>query len=256
MNTRSPPPRPFVAPCRDLPVFAARGWLAAGWADFRASLRVSLTYGLACFALSAGVSLLAWSLGSYVLVLAMMSGFIFVAPLLATGLYSVARQVGRQETPSFGRSLKRMRKALGDAMVYALVLMVVFLVWARSASMVHIFFPDSAGGQWQDLLPFLAIGSAVGSVFAGFTFAASAFSLPMIVDRDCDMITACVTSINAVLRNKRAMLVWVMVIIALVAIGFATAGLGLIITVPLLGYATHHAYLDTIDARQWPESPA
>ena len=249
------PPQPFAAPCRDLRPTAALAWLAAGWKDFRASLGISLTYGVLVWVISAVVSSLAWWLGSYVLVLSVLSGFIFIAPLLATGLYSVCRQVRRGERASLLRSLSRMRKALGDAMVFALILMVIFLVWARSASMIHIFFPASSASDWASLLPFLAIGSAVGSIFATITFSAAAFSLPMIVDRDCDMVSACVSSINAVLRNKLAMMVWASLIVALTAIGFATAGLGLIVAVPLLAYATYHAYLETIDASQWPESP-
>ena len=101
---------------------------------------------------------------------------------------------------------------------------------------------------------FLAIGSAVGSVFALVTFAVSAFSLPMICDREADAIEAVVTSINAVLRNKPAMLVWVLLIVALTAAGFATALLGLTVAIPVLGYATWHGYLDTIDASAWPKN--
>ena len=108
--------------------------------------------------------------------------------------------------------------------------------------------------QRTQLAGFLAIGSAVGSVFALVTFAFSAFSLPMICDRDADAITAVVTSVNAVLRNKRAMAVWIVLIVALTAIGFATALLGLVVTIPLLGYATWHGYRDTVDASDWPEN--
>jgi uncharacterized membrane protein len=61
-----------------------------------------------------------------------------------------------------------------------------------------------------------------------------------------------VTSINAVLRNKLTMMVWVACIIGAVAIGFATALLGLAVTMPLIGYATWHAYHETIDASAWP----
>ena len=74
----------------------------------------------------------------------------------------------------------------------------------------------------------------------------------MICDRDADAVTAIVTSVNAVLRNKRAMLLWAFCIVALTAIGFATALIGLAVVVPLLGHATWHAYRETIDATAWP----
>lgn len=246
--------QPFAAPCRRVPASAPLRWLAAGWRDYRRGLRASLLYGLFIWLVSVAVSALAWRLGSYVLVLAMLSGFIFIAPLLATGLYSVSRQLGRGEQPSLRRSLRRMRLALRDALVFALVLMVIFLVWVRAGVMVHVFFPVGESHDALLLLRFLAIGSAVGSIFALVTFAAAAFSLPMIVDRDADMVTACISSVNAVLRNKPAMAVWIGWIVLLTGFGFATAGLGLVLTIPLLGYATWHAYADTIDARAWPES--
>jgi uncharacterized membrane protein len=252
----SEPQRPFVAPCRDLSPRAPLRWLAAGWRDYQSALRASLGYGAIVFAVSAAVSALAWMLGSYVLVLAMLSGFIFVAPLLATGLYSISRQLQRGESPSLGRSLKRMRLALRDALVFALVLLVIFLVWVRAGVMVHVFFPVGESMDVVALLRFLAIGSAVGSIFALVTFSAAAFSLPMIADRDADTITACITSVNAVLRNKPAMAVWIAVIVVVTGLGFATAGLGLIVAIPLLGYATWHGYVETIDASDWPESPS
>jgi len=246
--------RPFAAPCRRLPAGAPLRWLAAGWRDYTASPGISLAYGLIVFAVSLGVSLLAWTLGSYVLVISMLSGFIFIAPLLATGMYSVSRQIDRGGPVSFARSIKRMQLALRDALVFALVLLVIFLVWVRAGVMVHVFFPAGESHDIWALLRFLGIGSAVGSIFALITFSAAAFSLPMIVDRDADMVTACITSVNAVLRNKPAMAVWIALIVALTGLGFATAGLGLIVAIPVLGYATWHGYIETIDASAWPAS--
>jgi len=68
------------------------------------------------------------------------------------------------------------------------------------------------------------------------------------------MVTACITSVNAVLRNKPAMIVWIALIVLLTGLGFATAGVGLIVVIPLLGYATWHGYVETIDASAWPDS--
>ena len=250
-DSHTPDERPFAAPCRRLPAGAAIGWLRQGWRDFMAAPGTSLAYGSLIVLLSAAVVVLAWWVGRYVLVLAALSGFIFVAPVLATGLYSISRQLGRGEQPSLGRSIRRMRRTLGDAMVFALVLMVISLVWVRAASMVHVFFPVQADAGWQQFIAFLAVGTAVGSIFALIIFAAAAFSLPMVADRDSDMITGCVTSINAVLRNKPAMAVWAALIVGLTAVGFLTLGLGLAVVVPWLGYATWHGYLETIDPSQW-----
>jgi uncharacterized membrane protein len=130
--------------------------------------------------------------------------------------------------------------------------MVICLVWVRAGSAVEIFFPEMAVPSSLELATFFAIGSAVGGVFALVAFAASAFSLPMLLDRRTDAVTAVVTSVNAVLRNKRAMLVWTVLIVLSVVVGFATALAGLAITMPLIGHATWHAYRETIDSSAWP----
>lgn len=99
---------------------------------------------------------------------------------------------------------------------------------------------------------YLGFGSMIGAVFATITFSASAFSLPMIMHRDVDSITAIVTSVNAVLRNKTAMIVWLTIIVMSLLLGVATAFVGLIVIVPVIGYAAWHGYLETIDADQFP----
>ncbi len=74
----------------------------------------------------------------------------------------------------------------------------------------------------------------------------------MIMHRDVDSVTAIVTSVNAVLRNKGAMLVWLSLIVALLLIGVLTAFVGLIVIIPVIGYAAWHGYLETIDADEFP----
>ena len=70
--------------------------------------------------------------------------------------------------------------------------------------------------------------------------------------RDVDSVTAVVTSVNAVLRNKAAMIVWLAIIILALALGVLTAFIGLIVMIPVIGYATWHAYEETIDASEFP----
>ena len=85
-------------------------------------------------------------------------------------------------------------------------------------------------------------------------FCASAFSLPMMMDRRADAITAVLTSVNAVRNNKLPMLVWGSILVLSVLICFATAFLGMLVIMPLLGYATWHGYRQTIVAEKWPEN--
>lgn len=247
---------PFVAPCRRVPAGAPFRWLAAGWRDMKAAPGQSLGWGLLVLALSWLVSLVALWLGSWVMLLSLLSGFVFIGPLLAIALYAVSWQLEAGRVPTFDRSIGAARTRLGDGMVFALILLVIFLVWARAGSMVHVFFPVESRPETIQLVRFLAIGSAVGSIFAAITFAASAFSLPMLMDRKVDTVTAVVTSVNATLRNKPAMVVWLALIVLLTGVGFASAFIGLVVLFPLLGHATWHAYRDVVDASAWPAHEA
>lgn len=244
---------PFVAPSRVIDCHAPFRWLKLGWQDVRRAPKQSLSYGAFMVLLSYLVSYFAYKLGSYILLLSTLSGFVFIAPVLAIGLYSVSCQIQRGEKPVLGRCLRDGIKHLSNEMVFAIVMLVIFLVWARAASMVHIFYPEHASPAWSELLLFFGVGSAVGSIFATVMFCSSAFSLPMILDRKVDVVTAIVSSINAVLRNKLAMLVWASLIITLIGLGFLTGMLGLVVILPLLGHATWHAYQETIDASAWPK---
>jgi uncharacterized membrane protein len=244
---------PFVAPCRDLSPFAPFRWLARGARDLYEAPRQSLFYGLIVAILIAAVSLLAWIRGSQWIMFGMIGGFVFLAPLTCIGLYAISAQLERGQPPQLARSLRAaFRRHLGNEMIFALALLIIFLVWARAAVMVGIFFPTEGQPGLHELVPYLAFGSLVGSVFAAFTFSASAFSLPMIMHRDVDSITAIVTSVNAVLRNRLAMLVWLTLIVVGLLIGVATAFVGLIVIIPLIGYAAWHGYLETIDASAFP----
>lgn len=230
-----------------------------------AAPRQSLTYGAVVVCLSWLLAFVAIEFGGYWELLSLVSGFILVAPVLAVGTYAISSQIARGEMPSLRRCVREERRAFGNLMVFALMLMIVFLVWARAASAVHIFFPIGDRPGWRDYLTFFGIGSAVGSIFALIVFSAAAFSLPMMVDRRVDTVTAVVTSINAVLRNKAAMAVWAACIVLAVAPGFALlfigrergAGLASVmvalgITLPLIGHATWHGYREAVDAGAWP----
>lgn len=242
---------PFVAPCRDLRPSAPLHWLALGWQDLRQTKSLSLVWGLISVALFALVAWAAWILGRWVLLISVLSGFVFIAPLLAFSLYSVSRQLRRGLRPTLASTLRAARTPFANSLVFALVLLIVFLMWARAGSMVHIFFPAEGKPGWSDLLTFLMVGSAIGSVFALFTFATSAFSLPFIANRQVDVVTAVVSSINAVLRNKWTMLSWACLIVLLTVVGLATALTGFVVIIPWLAYASWHGYRAALDVSGW-----
>ena len=244
---------PFVARCRILSPWAPFRWMRLGFSDLLRAPQQSLAYGLVVALLMGVVCLLAWFRGSQWIMFAMLGGFVFLAPLTCVGLYTISAQLERGQEPSMARSVRAaFKRHFGNEMIFALVLLIIFLLWARSAVMITVFFPTDGDVTLQGWVTYLGFGSMVGAVFAAVTFSASAFSLPMIMHRDVDSITAVVTSINAVLRNKLPMAIWLAIVVIALLIGVLTAFVGLIAIVPVIGYAAWHGYLETIDAEEFP----
>jgi len=246
-------PLPMLAPCRQLETTASFRWLAEGYADMRHAPRQSLLYGAIMALICLLLGSLALRFGGFLIPIAFMGGIIFLAPVLCLGLYAISAQLERKQPAMLGRTFREAAKRrLGTELVFALILLVVFLVWARAFSMVQVFFPVNASPSWEDVATYIIVSLMVGGLFAAIVFAFSAFSLPMIMHRDVDAVTAAITSINAVLRNKKAMLLWAAIILLSIAIGIGTFFIGAIFLWPLIGLATWHAYLDTIDASAFP----
>jgi len=244
---------PFVAPCRQLPAGAPFHWIKLGWQDLCRAPLASLALGFIMASLVAAMCLLAYLYGSFWFMFAMLAGFVFLAPLTCIGCYAISAQIERDESVSVMRILRAAGKRyVNDQLVFSLVLLVVFLIWARSASMVHVFFPVEQDPRIFDLIAYFGIGTLVGAFFTLITFCISAFSLPMIMHRNVDSVTAVITSVNAVLRNRAAMLTWVTLIGFGLMLGIATGFIGLIVILPLIGHAVWHAYLETIDASAFP----
>ena len=244
---------PFVAPCKKLKMGAPMRWLQLGWGDIKKAPKQSLTYGTIIVGVSYAVSFMVWTYGGLGLLISLLSGFLFLGPVLAIGLYSISCQIQAGMTPQLGYCLREGERHLGNELIFAVILSVIFLVWARAASMTHILFPEVSNAAWTEFIPFLAVGTFEGAVFSAIIFCFSAFSLPMIMDRKTDVVTAVITSINAVLRNKGVLFLWGGIIVLIVAIGFVTAFIGFIVLMPLVGHATWHAYQETINAEEWPK---
>jgi len=244
---------PFAAPANILTPGAPLRWLRLGFQDYRDAGMASVTYGIFMAALVAIVCFVAWRFGGYWVALAVVGGMVFLAPLTCTGLYAISAQLERDQSPSLRRAIRTgLRRHLGNEMVFALVLLVIFLVWARAGTMVHVFFPANPEATAREFATFLGIGTFIGAIFVMITFSASAFALPMIVHRRVDAVTAVVTSINAVLRNRLVMVIWLSIALGGLVLGILTACVGLIVILPVLGHAAWHGYLETIDASAFP----
>lgn len=237
---------PLFYPSNRLPIDAPMRWLRLGWRDLNRARTQSLTYGIGLAVLAYLVTALAWIGGNVVLLFTLGIGFILAGPVLAFGLYSISRQLEQGRDPRLGICWRESRNHLRNELLFALVMLVVLLVWARAASMVHVFFPVGEEPGILGWAEFLAVGGAVGAVFATIVFSASVVALPMMLDRGTDAITSALTSVVAVAQNRGVMLLWAALIIGLVLVGFATAYIGLVVVLPLIGHATWHAYRETV----------
>lgn len=251
MNETSPPTEDYVPlpGVHRLPVDAPWRWLRAGWSDLRRAPLHSLTYGGIVLLVSYLITGITYATGNWVLMFSLLTGFLLIGPVLAFALYETSRQLQQGRPVSMAECLQAVRSNFGNEMIFAVVLLIVLLVWARAAALVHVFFPAMSDPALPQLAAFFGVGTAVGAVFATVVFAVSAFSLPMMMDRRTDVITAVITSVAAVLQNKGVMVIWAGMILASVLIGFATAFVGLVVTLPLIGHATWHAYQETIEAQ-------
>ncbi len=234
-------------------------WLRLGARDLGVAPGVSLFYGV-CF------WLMAWLLGAvfrehpeYVMSIA--SGCLLLGPFLALGLYEVSRRRERQLVPTLGSSLTCWDSHMPSMGMLVLVLLVLELLWGRASLVVFaVFFntgmPSTTGVVQAIFSPenweFLVVYLLVGGVFAALVFSVSVVSIPMILDRDTDAISAAVTSLQVVTDNPGVMLLWGLLITALIGVALWPWGGGLLLIGPWLGHASWHAYRGCV---LWVEEP-
>lgn len=249
------PPEPRKSPyARDLEPAAALAWLKAGWADLRTEPGPSLAYGALIFLISLAVVASLWALALDYILFPALAGFMVIGPLLAIGLYEKSRRLAAGEPVSL-REMILVRPASGGQVLFIGVLLAMLtLLWNRAAVLIYaLFFGLRPFPGIDEVVPMLfttltgwsilIVGTAVGGLFAAFSFAISVFAVPMMLDRRVDALTAMGTSMVMVWNNLPVMIAWGAIVVALVGLGVVTALLGLIVVFPLLGHATWHAWL-------------
>jgi len=248
---------PYVAPEKasifnlqlaDLPVYAPVDWLSKGLNDFLCCPKTGLFYGLCFFLMGHALWAVFNSAPAYVLALS--AGFLLTGPFLCLGLYHASREIEQGRPTSLRQSLVAWRPTLGPMGIFAGVLLILEMIWGRASLIVFaVTFNTmpSAESTLSQLITFENIGflvtySVVGAFFAGLIFVTSAVSIPMIMDRQVDAVSAGLTSIRACFQNPGAMLVWGMLITMLIGLSMMPFFLGLLFVGPVIGHATWHAY--------------
>lgn len=244
---------PFPKP-RDVDTRAPLRWIRRGFGDLMSCPVPSLFYGF-CFA---GMGLLVTLVfeHAYEYTMAITSGFLLLGPFLAMGLYEISRRRELGQRCALGPSLVVWKRNAGNIGIFAVVLGVVFLVWARASLIIFALFytsevPNLSGFLSQfvamENLEFLAIYFGVGFIFATIVFAVSVVSIPLMLDRNQDAITSMIASVGTLFRNPGALLFWALLIVGLTVAGFLSFHLGLVVLMPIIGHATWHAYRDLVE---------
>ena len=235
-------------------VMRAFTWLEKGWDDLIHNPIPSLSHGLILMAMgwliivicSTQIELLSLSI----------SGFLLVGPIFGAGFYALSSLRASGQKAGFDDSLDAAMKNIGSLARLGGILAVIAALWGvvSSAMFRQAFGDDMPEVQisfyrtivdWQES-GFFVRYVASGAILAALAFVISAVSAPMLFDRGGSTRHAIMISIKAVARNPLAMAIWAAIIVLLTAIGFATFMAGLIVTLPLIGHATWHAYKDLV----------
>jgi uncharacterized membrane protein len=235
--------------------------LALGWRDFiRApiyGLMFSAVYvlgGIVLFSIATAAAAEYWFIPIAV-------GFPILAPFAATGLYEVSRRLERGEPlglgPVFGCVFAQKDRQVPSM---AMFVMLVFMFWVFVAHTTFALFfglqPVGLSAREMLLSPsglsMLLFGSAVGGAMAAAFFALTVVSLPLLLDREVDFITAMITSVRCVTANPGPMAIWAGLIAVGLFLGMLPVFLGLFVVLPVLGHASWHLYRCLLPAEPRP----
>jgi uncharacterized membrane protein len=249
-ETTQAPPLPEISDLGFDDVLAA---LRAGFGDFFRAPYFGLFFGgvFSMIGIVIFLQLIVWGTSYWVLPIAV--GFPLLGPFLAVGLYEVSRRIQENEPLDWAAILTvplqpKARQVPG----ITFVALFVYLIWVYLA---HLIFALSFGLKpltnvmtstdllfTQTGIVMLTAGTLVGGVLAFFLFAISAVSVPMMLDREIDVVTAMITSVRVVLRNKGTMLLWGAIVATSTMIAMAPLFLGMLIVFPALGHTSWHLY--------------
>ena len=224
------------------------GWLQAGMRDFLRQPLIGSFYG-ALFMGMGWLLMLAYRHAPAYL-LAISASFLLMGPFLCMGLYQVSMRLERGEKPDLGDSLTAWDSHMGQMAIFGGVLLILEMLWARASLVVFAVsfdgMPDLGGSIAKFLDPenlgFVFAYLSVGAIFAGLIFAISVISIPMMLDRQVDAITAALTSLRLTLTQTGVMLFWGLLLTLLVIIALLPGFAGLLVIGPVLGHASWHAY--------------
>jgi uncharacterized membrane protein len=238
---------------RHLPAGTALQWLKQGWKDLTIDPGPSLAYGALVFLASLVIVSGLLLFGADYILFPALAGFMVVGPIVAIGLYEKSRRIAAGERISLLRMIFVRPKSGAQILFTGVLLCLLMLLWMRAAVIVYALFFGLGPFPGLDHIvtmlfttptgwAMLLVGGSVGALFAAFSFAISALSIPMLLEQRVDALTAMGTSVAVVGKNLPVMLTWGAIVLGLFVLSLATGLLGLIVVFPVLGHGTWHAY--------------
>jgi uncharacterized membrane protein len=176
--------------------------------------------------------------------------FMLIGPFIAGCMYDVSWELAKKREPTLRHCVITLKRNAINGWGLGFLLMILMVFWLRVASLIHALYPPYLDNNFINLLPFLAVGTVVGAIFTVLVFFLIAFTQPILMERKVDLATALLTNINAVWTNKGPMMLWAFIILMAVFIGFATWFVGFIFLMPIIGYASWHGYIGTIETKR------
>jgi len=246
---------------RNIPPLRPLGWLARGWTDLMRCPVPGLLHGLALSLFGALLILVARQ--RFWLLSGAFTGFLLVAPILATGLYAISRALERREPANLGVALKAW-KPDGRLIVFGLLLAFAGTGWVMtSASLITGFAPAPVRNPTDflrvvvlnDHTHLFEIWLALGAFLAAPVFASSVVAIPLLLDRQVGVLAAVLTSWRVVQAHPLPLALWAALLMVLTVFGMVTGLLGLIVIAPWLSHASWHAYRDLVDTSSLAEQP-
>ena len=246
---------PVLPGVRRVAITAPLGWLGKGWQDLWRQPAASLFYGVAVAV--TGAVILGVTASLAYLFAAAVTGFLLVAPMLAAGLYELSRRYLAGEPATLTDSMLAWKRNPSALVSFGLLSILAGTAWqVVSVVIVALFYKGTALQPMAMMIEVLVnpqhylmffIYMGAGGLMAAVVFALSVVSMPMLVDRRCELLCALTTSVNAVAENPLPLALWAVIIMLLTGLGFVTTLVGLVLVMPWLGHASFHAYKELVE---------
>ena len=229
-------------------------WLALGWADLMRCPLPGLLHGLVTAAF--GALLLALARDHFWLLAGAFSGFLLVAPVLATGLYAVSSALQKGQSAGLGTALGAWSPYNGPLLLFGLLLALAGSGWVLTSASLITRFAEAPVLNPQDFLRVVVMSTQghlfegwllLGSVLAAPIFASTVVAVPLLMERRLGVRAAVLLSVRATLQNPAPMALWATLILVITLLGMATLLVGMVVAVPWLAHASWHAYRDLVD---------